>query len=151
MSSNMIIVMISCIPLMFTFSIAMIVPRTIVITFAVETIRTTPKQILGDVFNLKDREEAILHKYTGLADDLVSLRVDDVECFANGAVDVHSTFDGMDIKVRHDVSFAAADMDYPFSSGRSLAEILQAWRSPPRSAAKMIPLLFVVEPGERGG
>ena len=91
------------------------------IKFAIKTIRTTPKQILGDVLNLKDREEALLHKYTNFADDLVSLRVGDVECFADGAVEVHSTFDGMDINIRHDVNFAAASLDYTFSSGRSLA------------------------------
>ena len=79
-------------------------------------------------------------------DDLVSLSVDDVECFADNDIEVYSKADGSAITLRHDVFFAAAALDYPFSSGRSLAAILQAWNLPPKDDGNQIPLLLVVEP-----
>ena len=81
--------------------------------------------MLGDVLTPQDREDTLLHAYAEFPDDLVSLRVDDVECFADNDIEVYSKADGSAITLRHDVCFAAAALDYPFSSGRSLAAILR--------------------------
>ena len=44
--------------------------------------------MLGDVLILQDREETLLHAYEEFPEDLVSLRVDDVECFADNDIEV---------------------------------------------------------------
>ena len=60
--------------------------------------------MLGDVLTPQDREET-LHAYAEFPDDLVSLRVDDVECFADNDIEVYSKADGSAITLRHDVFF----------------------------------------------
>ena len=61
--------------------------------------------MLGDVLILQDREETLLHAYEEFPEDLVSLRVDDVECFADNNIEVYSKIDGSGITLRHDVFF----------------------------------------------
>ena len=50
--------------------------------------------MLGDVLTPQDREETLLHAYEEFPDDLVSLRVDDVECFADNDIEVYSKVAG---------------------------------------------------------
>ena len=61
--------------------------------------------MLGDVLTPQDREETLLHAFEEFPDDLVSLRVDDVECFADNDIEVYSKADGSAITLRHDVFF----------------------------------------------
>ena len=109
-----------------------------------------PKQALGDILAWKDREEAVLHKYFGMASDVLSLRVMELETFAGGvAVDVHSDLRGNSIKTRHDAAFISADLtQQALSSNRSWAQLFRAWnvQAGHGNGNGKVPILFVVEP-----